>query len=427
MKILMLLFTRREEGTFYRAFPWAVFLAERGHDVTVVCTSAKHRFRRTVSVERRVRIIETPALLDGRYVMSRLSGLHGWSPLDIAARCREIRTGRYDIVHVFEHHMHVSLPVYLVRRKYIPVLVADWCDHYGRGGLKGDEYSPYRLRGLYKLIGFPFRRWTEYLEGALRRRADAVTVISSYLRQRAISKGVPEEKIHLITGSAEVERIRPQPSGPARAKLGLDETLRYALFFGAGQFDLDFSLEAFALAVQQRPDIRFIILGRKDAGVTRKAAELQLSDKIIQTGWTAEDQLNDWLACADVCLLPMKDHPVNQARWPNKIGFYMAAGRPTVAPAVGDVGRLIAERNIGMASWSNPHDFAEIVLYLLEHPDAAADMGRRARQLAETEFAPPVQGALLEGLYQSLAGATRGRSAQQEVISGKASSEIRAG
>jgi glycosyltransferase involved in cell wall biosynthesis len=402
MKILMLLFTRRNEGTFYRAFPWAVFLASRGHVVTILCTSAKHRFRKTVSMDHGVRIIETPALFDGRRIMARLSGMHGWGPLDIATRCKEIRTGHYDIVHTFEHHMHVSLPVYLAGRKRVPVLVSDWCDHYGRDGLPGDEYSPYRLRRLYNPIGLPFRIWTEYLEGALRRRADAVTVISSYLRERALSQGVPKEKIHLIRGSAEIELVQPQPACEARKKLGLDENLHYSLFFGASQFDLYLSLEAFAQVAQKRPDARVVVLGRKDCGVAHKAAELGIDGQIIQTGWVADDQLSDWLACADVCLLPMKNHPVNEARWPNKIGFYMAAGRPTVATGIGDAGRLIAEHGIGMTSRVNPHDFAEKILYLFEHSEAAAEMGRRARALAEEEFAPSMQGADVERLYLNL-------------------------
>jgi glycosyltransferase involved in cell wall biosynthesis len=408
MKILMLLFTRRNEGTFYRAFPWAVFLASRGHAVTILCTSAKHQFRKSVSTERGVRIVETPALFDGRYMMARLSGMYGWGPLDIATRCTEIRTGRYDIVHAFEHHPNVAVPIFLAGRKHVPVLVADWCDHYGRGGLGGNEYSPYRLRRLYTPIGLPFRIWTEHLEGSLRRRADAVTVISNFLRQRALRKGVPEDKIHLITGSAEIELVQPQPARTARAKLGLDKTLHYALFFGAGQFDVDFSLEAFARVLKKLPDTRFIVVGRKDTTVTRKAEEQGIQAQVIQTGRVADNQLSDWLACADVCLLPMKDHPVNQARWPNKIGFYMAAGRPTVAPGIGDVGRLIAERNIGLVSRADPHDFADKVLHLFENPDAAAEMGLRARELAETEFAPPVQGANVERLYLNLLGAHHG-------------------
>ena len=410
MKILMLLFTRKNEGTFYRAFPWAVFLAARGHEVTVLCTSANNRFHRKDMQESGVQIVETPCWLTGRKVMTRLSGMYGWGPLDIAARVRELKCGNYDVVHTFEHHLHVALPVYLAGRKHIPVLVADWCDHYGKGGLREYTYSPYRLYHIYKLIGLPFQVLMDFLESDLRRRADAVTVISTYLRQRAAHAGVPEDHIHLIPGSAETTLIQPKSRQQARSRLGLAEELNYVLFFGAGQFDVDFSLEAFAQVLRRIPTTRFIVLGRKDPAITRKSAELGIQNKVIQTGWISDEQLCDWLASADVCLLPMKDHAVNHARWPNKIGFYMAAARPTVTTVVteaNDVSTLIETRNIGMGSTLDPHDFADKIIHLFNHRELAAEMGARARRIAEQEYATEIHGTELETLYKTLTGETR--------------------
>jgi len=402
LNILMILFTRRREGTYYRAWPWAEYLVSRGHRVTLLCTSGTRLFRSTVSIEHGVRIIETPALFSGRYVMTRLCGLYGWGPLDIFARWRELRRGGYDVVHTFEHQLHVSLPVCLAGRRHVPVLVADWCDHYGKGGFREIEYSPYRMAHLYKLLGFPVRVLMDYLEGALRRRADAVTVISTYLRQRAINCGVPAGKIHLIPGSADIEKIRVQTKAAARRRLNLHENRPCALFFGAGQFDVDFSLDAFARVQQTFPDSRFIIVGKKDDAVARKAAGLNIQDKIIQTGWIHDSALSDWLASADVCLLPMKDNPPNHARWPNKIGFYMAAARPIVTTGVNDVRHLVETEAIGMVSPVDVGDFAEKIVHLFSQPQLAAKMGRRARAVAETRFALSVQGAQLEQLYFDL-------------------------
>ncbi len=402
MKILMLLFTGRDEGTFYRAFPWARYLVGEGHQVTIICTSSSNRFHQSVAMEQGVHIIETPCWLTGRNLMARLSGMYGWGPLDIAARVRELRHGKYDVVHTFEHHLHVALPVYLAGRKHIPVLVADWCDHYGKGGLRGYEYSPYRLRRLYKWAGFPLQMLMDCLEGALRRRADAVTVISTWLRQRAINVGVPKEKIHLIPGSSDTEKIHPSPTLSARKKLGLNENLHYALFFGAGQLDVDFSLEAFAQVVQEIPDTRFIVLGKESPDTTRKILEYGLQDKVIQTGWISDDQLNGWLASTDICLLPMKDHIVNHARWPNKIGFYMAAAKPTVATRVNDASQLIETKDIGMVSKVDPSDFASQIIYLFTHKQQAVEKGERARRIAEQEYTVEIHGSQLEELYEDL-------------------------
>lgn len=404
LNILMTLFTRRREGTYYRAFPWASFLVSRGHRVTILCTSEKNRFRTTVSEEDGVRIVETPALFSGRYVMTRLCGMYGWGPLDILARLREIRHGGYDIVHTFEHHLHVTLPVWLAGRRHVPVLVADSCDHYGKGGFREYEYSPYRFYRLYRFIGRPFCALMDRIEVSLRRRADAVTVISTYIRGRAAGQGVPPGKIHLIPGSADVEHISVQPRTEARKKLGLDPGLSYALFFGAGQFDLDFSLEAFAVVQKKIPDSRFIVVGRKDPDVTRKAAGLGIEDRLIQTGWIDDAALSDWLACADVCLLPMKDNAPNHARWPNKIGFYMAAGRPVVATDVNDVGDLIRRRHIGRLSAVDVNEFAGRIAELFENPAAAEEAGHQARKTAGEEFDLSIHGAQLEALYRQLTG-----------------------
>ncbi|QHI70284.1 glycosyltransferase family 4 protein [Tichowtungia aerotolerans] len=405
LNILMSLFTRRYEGTFYRALPWASFLVSQGHRVTILCTSKDHLFRTTVSEENGVRIVETPALFSGRYVMTRLCGMYGWGPLDIFARWREACRGGYDVAVAFEHHFHVVLPLWLAGRKNIPIWIADSCDHYGEGGFREFEYSPYRLYGLYQLIGWPFRKLMDHLELFIRRRADAVTVISSYIRDRVIGQGIPAGKVHLIPGSADVESIHVQPKTDACQQQGLDPDLHYALFFGAGQFDVDFSLEAFERVQKKIPDSRFVVIGKKDPAVTRRATELGLQKKLIQTGWIEDGQLGGWLACADVCLLPMKDNAPNHARWPNKIGFYMAAGRPVVATDVNDIGPLIRQREIGRSGPVDVQAFADQIIELFENPNACVEMGRRARETAEREFSLPIHGSELERLFLTLAGA----------------------
>ncbi|MFH0878986.1 MAG: glycosyltransferase family 4 protein [Lentisphaerota bacterium] len=400
MRIFMSLFCRREEGTYYRAFPWARGLAARGHQVTLACTTREARtVRSRVHEESGVRLIETPSLWDGRWVMTRLSGLYGWSPFSIAARTREIRWGGFDVVHAFEHQLHVSLPVVLAGRRSIPALISDQCDHYGKGGFREQLYSPYRLAALYRVIGWPVRTMMDEVERRLKRSADAVTVISRFFKERAVAMGITLEKIHVIPGSADVQAIRPMPRTEARRARGLPENANIMAFLGAGQFDVEFSLEAFVQVLRQKPNCLYLVLGPKDKDVAQRAKELGVADKVIQTGWIQDEELPGWLACADVCLIALRDHPVNQGRWPNKIGSYMAAGRPTVCTEVGDVAVLVRDRNIGRVAKVDPGDFAGKILELLQHPELAQSMGARARTVAENEFALEIQVKELESVY----------------------------
>ncbi len=402
MKILMLLFGRTSEGTYHRAFPWAVDLVERGHAVTIMCLSPQRRFTPHISMQQGVRIIETPGVGDGRRLPRRLSGTSGWSLLDIHFRLREIRNGDYDVVHTFEHHPNVALPTLLTRHQLRYVHVADGCDHYGQGGLRDAQYSPYRLNPLYRIVGGPVRLAMDHMEVALRRQADAVTVISEYLKDRARAMGIPSASIHRITGSANVRTIRPQPITEARTATHLALPDPIVAFLGAGQFDMPLGLEAFRQIISVYPCAQLVLIGRHDSHVTEVIKRLKLRRNVIQTGWCSNREVGTYLGAANVCLLPMRRHPVNQARWPNKIGAYMAAGRPTICSAVGDVAQLVAQTRTGWVCPPRADAMTRALLTAIPDSTEADRMGRRARRVAETCFAPSVQGGQVEALYRRL-------------------------
>jgi glycosyltransferase involved in cell wall biosynthesis len=407
MKILMLLFCRRHEGTYYRAWPWARYLAGRGHDVTLMCTSKSRAWTSSEESDSGVRLIETPNLMEGRIVMSRLAGMYGWSPLDIAQRCREVRRGAYDILHTFEHHLNVALPAYLRTSNRRPLLVCDGCDHYGKGGLRDVVYSPYRLGGAYRRAGSPLRTLMDRIECNLRLQADAVTVISRYLADRMQGFGVAPDRIVHIPGSAEIDRIRPIAMPQARKAAGLPPQPHILGFFGAGQLDLDMAFETFSSVRRTRRDLRFLLIGRRNDALAARARQAGLERDVTQTGWCPEARLPAFLSSASILLLPMRDHPVNRARWPNKIGAYMSAGRPTACTRVGDAALLVEQERIGVVSDPDASSLSAAVLAALDNPAMLSEMGRRARQVAEKQFALEVQGRQLEALYLKLMEAPR--------------------
>ena len=402
LKILMLVFVRRDEGTYYRAFPWARYLVSRGHTVTLMCLSPTRRFCGRTEYADGVRIIETPNFLDGRGVLRRMTGMTGWGPLDAAMRLSEICRGGYDLVHTFEHHLNVALPVFLAGRRHVPLLVADWCDHYGAGGFRRNGRRP-RLDPIYRKVGLPLHACTDYLERALRLRANGVTVISSYLQQRALDLGVARENICLIPGSAEVRLVRPRDQSTCRERQGVPVGPHVAAFFGASHYDLDLALEAFLQVLRVDPDALLLLLGKLPKALEQRIQQFNLTRHVLCTGWIQDADLESWLACPDVFILPMRDTPVNRARWPNKIGFYMAAGRPTVCSDIGDVAELVRREGVGLVAAPGTEKFADRILELFGRPDLAMALGRQARDVAERLFDPEQHGQVLEAAYHAFA------------------------
>jgi glycosyltransferase involved in cell wall biosynthesis len=412
VKILMLVGNEKDIGTYHRAYDWATYLVSVGHTVTIACDGHK-RFRTEYYREAGINIVETPYFMDGRFVGARIAGLGGWGGLSILARRTELLRGSYDVVHSFEHYPHVLLPVYTTSHKKVPVFLSDWCDHYGKGGFR-DTYDLYRLRAVYRILGAFPRKMLDYLELDVRRRANAVTVISKYLFDRAVAGGIDPSKVTIIRGSVNTAKVRPMNQPEARDALGIGRELHVVTFLGTGQFDLDFAMNAFANVSRELPDARFLVVGRKTQQLEHLVNNLSLSDKVILTGWCPQNDLISYLSCADVFVIPLRDNPVNHARWPGKIGEYMAIGRPIVCSRVGDVAELVDREQIGVVAGNDSVQFGTAILKLLKNRPLADRMGTRARRIAEQQFDVAVQGSQLERLYRVLLSRRTVSLTQQE-------------
>ena len=113
-------------------------------------------------------------------------------------------------------------------------------------------------------------------------------------------------------------------------------------------------------------------------------------------------QLPEVLPAADIFLLPYPNKIVNVGRWPNKIGDYMAVGRPTVANPVGELIDLFAKYQIGRLADETPEAMAEAALALLANPQEAERIGLQARRIAETDLNWTSQIARLEAWYRDI-------------------------
>ena len=105
---------------------------------------------------------------------------------------------------------------------------------------------------------------------------------------------------------------------------------------------------------------------------------------------------------AAICWLPLRDTGANRGRWPLKLNEYMAAGRPVVATAVGDVAILVRKHEIGLLALDRPEDLAEATTQLLGDPARRDCLGRNARQVAEEVLDWALLAERLESFYHDV-------------------------
>jgi glycosyltransferase involved in cell wall biosynthesis len=358
-----------EGGTFFRAYHFAQNLTRRGHQVTLLTISPHLRYGFHVENNNGICIVETPDLLWGR----ARSGWDLWGTLN---RLLYIAQHSYDLVHAFDSRPEVILPALFCRKRNKSPLVLDWADWWGRGGTTNE-----RDGSLTNLLIAPIET---FFEEAFRTSADGNTVISTALYRRAMTLNVrPATLLHLMQG-CDTEKIQRLEHAKAKELLGLPSSGPLIGHLGVLQpRDAKFLFSFFEQLKQTEPTACLIIIGRHRCNLEKYKRE--------NKGWFETGPLNHekkvlYLAASDILLLPLADTLANRARWPSRVNDYLAAGRPVVATAVGDVADMLQAEGAGIVTSPHAEDFLDGVLTLVRSNDLRRSLGDKSRALAETKL-----------------------------------------
>lgn len=379
----MLLYVQAHKGTYWRALHFARHLTQAGHRVTLMAMSPQNRIRLRVSEVEGVTLVEAPDALWG-------SLRSGWDPWEIFRRCAWLRNRSFDLIHAFETRPTVLLPALYLRHRHQIPLIMDWADWFGRGGSVEERTNP--------LVRTVLRPVETFFEERFRTQADATTVICSTLRTKAVGLGVSPDTITLLRDGADVEGIQPLARDRCRRELGLSLDVPLIGYVGAIFYrDASLMARAFNQIHEAMPAARLLLIGYVNFPL---ATLVTAPDAVLSTGFVSYADLNRYLCACDVCWLPLRDSGANRGRWPMKLNDYMAAGRPTVATAVGDVAQVIKMHEIGLLAKDRSKDHAQQILALLSDRERCIHLGQRARHIAEEVFAWRLVAAELEKVYE---------------------------
>lgn len=392
LRILLLLHQPADSGgDMSRAVSLARELDRLGQRVTIAWEPAIDR-PEIISPEGDV--LETPCF------RPRALQVRGLEPRSLIWRWSQLRDRQYDIVHTFAVRPSTILPAVALQRRG-SLWVADWSDYWGWGGIADQRRAI--ARWSIGLLDTVLERWS-------RRRADGVTVVSTFLERLSRDWGASEGRILNLGIGADVENIKPMDRAEARQKLRIDPRWPVVVFSGQSTFDLEQVGQTFRRLQELEPETRLFLLGKANAADLRLSGQAAEAN-VVEWGFLGIRAMADVIGCSDVALLPMQDSQFSRARFPNRLGDYLAAGRPVVANPTGDTGSFIRERRVGLVVEHDPDRMAGAVADLFGDPDRAADMGARGRQVAENELRWARRAASLQEFYISLVRRSSGRRA----------------
>ncbi len=347
-------------GSYLRSLSLAEGLVKLGHEVTL-WTSAKQRtLFPKISYENGVKVIESIGLFPYRFRKG------GYDPFDIFFRTIAILFSKCSVIHSFNHRPAATWPAFF---KYIfsnkTKWFLDWADLWGKGGIADRRYGPFR---------FLTSNIDHYTERLFIKLPFAVTAISDDLIRKAILIRKSKKNVYFLPVGANIDFIKPLSKLEARKRLSLSIKEKFLVYLYVGTYDDELLFKTFNELKKIRKDVSLMLLGPK-------LPLFYKQKKVINQGVVSREMLVWYLAAADIMLLPFAKKEINLGKFPNKLGDYLASGRPIVANPTGEVKKILEKEEIGVLVPEKPSLFAKGISDLLDNPKVMDKLGQNARKV----------------------------------------------
>jgi glycosyltransferase involved in cell wall biosynthesis len=225
------------------------------------------------------------------------------------------------------------------------------------------------------------------IERFMIRRSRVVIVICPSLEEtvRAIEPGARTVLIENAPGSAE-DSATPADAAAVRRTFGLADTTPLILYTGTFEAyqGLDLLFGAMAIVRRARPDARLLLAGGRADQVARareQARAAGIEDVTIFAGERPAQEIPAYLLACDLLVSPRS----RGTNTPLKIYQYLRSGKPIVATRLLTHTQVLSDET-AILTGASAAEYAEGMLAGLTDRQRAADVGRRARELADTKY-----------------------------------------
>lgn len=217
---------------------------------------------------------------------------------------------------------------------------------------------------------------------------NGVVVISRFLKRWAeqerirIKKELTIVELPILVDVFE-QRLVDYPTG-----------IPFVLFAGSPEYDqtIQFIIEAMIIVWKSYPECNLAITGVRPEEpvsnkITKMIQEKHLEDRVEFAGYLPRNELLIRYAKASALLIPLFDDAQSRARFPTKIGEYLASGRPIVTNGVGEVPRFfVDQQNAYICKPGDAALYAQKIINVLNNPGDATRVGNAGRETAARFF-----------------------------------------
>ncbi|MFM1651924.1 glycosyltransferase family 4 protein [Brevibacillus sp. B_LB10_24] len=435
MKVLYIhqYFTTREGSLGTRSYEFAKYLVGQGHQVTMITGDSSLA---SIPPDRQSRFYSFYSIdgIDVIAVKNHYSNYMGYFRRILSflqfvffSSLKGLTLKGYDVVLATSTPLTVAIPALLIKYwNKVPFIfeVRDLWPEAPR------QIGAIRSRLLISLL--------KGLERKTYQQAEHIIALSPGMLQGVLEEGISSRKVTMIPNCCDLDLFGQEDV--CRAELREQYQLHGKLVvLHGGSMGIANGLDyligaAVKLREQNRDDIVFILAGDgKTRPLLEAMCEQHRLDNVIFTGALPRKKMPELFAAADITITSFQNLPILATNSPNKFFDSLAAGKPVIVNSAGWTKQLVEEYQVGFyVNPDDPGDLADLLIRLQNGMWDLAEMGRRARRLAEEKYeriklARQVEAVLLAASEQGKGGWQPDEGAKGDCSGGRAGNAVSSG
>lgn len=236
------------------------------------------------------------------------------------------------------------------------------------------------------------------------READAVAVISTYLRDKYAPLAASPERVHLVPTIIDCDAwgCPPEP----------DRTEPVILYSGSfsEQDEMDAFIDALGILRREGLAFRLVMLGgnrrnpRAAEDALARIRDQGLADRAEFKGFVPLAEVRRQICAANILINIRADGVWSRSGLSTKLSEYLASGRLVVTSMVGDVPHYLRDGESArfVSGTAGAEEIAAVLREALSDPDLRRRVGEGGRRVAQASFDLPVVrdriAAMLDGI-----------------------------
>ncbi|MDP3562989.1 MAG: glycosyltransferase, partial [Methanoregula sp.] len=174
--------------------------------------------------------------------------------------------------------------------------------------------------------------------------SNKITTVSPSLVEKLKGFGFSAD---LITNGVDTDIFKPMDGSEKRKELGFTSDDFIIGFCGSVErwYAIDEMIKALRELIQHQPSTKMLVVGGSlftnyESELKKLATDLNISDHVIFTGTKPYAELPKYIACMNVCTIPLSPPQWGDIALPNKFFEYSACGKPILMRPIPDVTRI---------------------------------------------------------------------------------------